>query len=593
MESMTYILIPISIFWVIVVIKNILFWAYFWQLKQYRYDRVKAHFELPSSQNILINKRLSFIFFLFVVGSIGIIIGNEVIILLCILAAFAYYTVFAFHTVRQFRSRILVLPIFTQRIIFIVGVSVAAHLLVMAILFMWLDHYWLLQGKLLLDFFSIFICYIGVFISNFPVEAQEKRMYKKAQDKRMSFEGLLTIGVTGSYGKTSVKEFLATILSEQFSVLRTEANNNSYIGISKAILDDLNETHDIFIAEMGAYTMGDIAKTASIARPSIGVLTGLGPQHLSLFGGMQNTQKAKYELIEALPQKGLAVFNGDNDAVRSLFRKCNKPKRLYTTDRLLDFNGSGIQAESVRYTPEGMEITIHDEDKKTQVITTSLLGKHNATNLLGAITVARALGMSFSAIRKGVKKITPLPHTLQPMRGIKGSVVVDDSYSGNLHGVFAALEVLSRMRGENKILVFQPLIELGEAAKKAHRDIGVKIGEVCDYCIVVSQDYYALMYQEAVRNGMQKDAMMCITDIDEAFEKLDSLIGKKDIVLVENRVSQNLFDKLVFSASTTKPKPKAKPKPKDKDTKQKNSNKTPSPRPAQKAEPKKSKKNKK
>ena len=573
---MVYILIPIFIFWVFTAIKNILFWAYLWQLKEYRYDRMKAHFELPSSHNILINQRLTITFILLVLNSIGVIADIKALQWGFAAITLVYYGFLALHTVRQFRSRQLVLPLFTYRILVIIVISILAHAAVLILIIHIVHDEWVLQGKLALDFFSPFICYIGVFISNPLVNFYKKRVFQKAAAKRSQMESVLAIGITGSYGKTSTKEFLTTILSEKFSVLKTESNNNTEIGVANTILHKLDDSYDIFVAEMGAYKIGEIAKTANIVKPSIGVLTGLGPQHLSLFGGMQNTQKAKYELIESLPDKGLAIFNGDNDAVRNLFRKCEKPKRLYTSDRLLEFsNISGIQAESVRYTNEGMEIKIHDESNNSETISTSLLGKHNATNLLGAITVARSVGMSFDEIRKGVKKLKPLSHTLQPMQGIKQSIVVDDSYSGNMHGVFAALEVLSRMKGNKKILVLQPLIELGEVANKVHRDIGVKIGEICDYCVVVSKDYYSLLYQEATKNGIKKDAMFCIESPKQAFEKIEQIVDKRDIVLIENRISKDLFDMLVMD---TKPGPKLEPrsrqyKNKEKDKKQDEPNK--------------------
>ena len=551
---MLYILIVILIFWVFTAVKNILFWAYLWQIKEYRYDRMKAHFELPSSHNILINQRLTITFILLMLNSVGVIIQSEPAQWAFASLTLVYYAFLALHTVRQFKNRKLVLPLFTYRILVIIAISILAHTAVLVLILHLVHDEWVLQGKLALDFFSPFICYVGVFLSNPLVNFYKKKIFRQAAEKRDKIKSVLVIGITGSYGKTSTKEFLATILSEKFSVLKTESNNNTEIGVANTILHKLDDHYDIFVAEMGAYKMGEIAKIAAIVKPSIGVLTGLGPQHLSLFGGMQNTQKAKYELIESLPDKGLAIFNGDNDAVRNLFRKCEKPKRLYTSDRLLEFsNISGIQAESVRYTNEGMEIKVHDENENSEVITTSLLGKHNATNLLGAITVARSVGMSFDEIRKGVRKLKPLSHTLQPMQGIKGSIVVDDSYSGNMHGVFAALEVLGRMKGNKKILILQPLIELGEVASKVHRDIGVKIGELCDYCFVVSKDYYSLLYQEATKNGMKKDTMFCIEDPRQAFEKIEQITNKRDIILVENRISQELFDMLVMNVESESP----------------------------------------
>ncbi|MEX0916492.1 MAG: UDP-N-acetylmuramoyl-tripeptide--D-alanyl-D-alanine ligase, partial [Candidatus Spechtbacterales bacterium] len=370
----------------------------------------------------------------------------------------------------------------------------------------------------------------------------------EARTKRASLEGVLTIGITGSYGKTSMKEYVATILSQKFKVLKTEANNNTEIGIANTILHRLDENYDVFVAEMGAYRKGEIARSAAMVKPAIAVLTGIGPQHLSLFGSMQNIQEAKYELIESLPEKGLAIFNGDDDHARSLFRQCKNPKRIYTTDPLADPTIAGIRAESIRFIEGGMEIHIKD-GKETEVITTSLLGRHNATNLLGAISVARALGMDYEEIQAGIKTIQPIPHTLQIVRGIKETTVIDDSYSGNVRGVFAALEVLSRMKARRKILVLQPLIELGGAAEKAHKEIGAKIGEICDYCIVVAPDYYTSLSREALSAGMSKTSIMCIPDAHHALRKIQELSDKGDVILLENRVGDEILRGVIAQGS--------------------------------------------
>lgn len=539
-----YIIAPIILFWFFTAFKNILFWAYLWQLKEYRYDKMKAHFELPSSQNILINQRLSITFILLILNSIAVFVGVSFVELLFQLTTLIYYAFLSVRILRQFRSKTLVLPVFTYRAIFVVTSAVVAHIFILILISVYVSN-WMVSGQLALDFFAPFVCYVGILISKPFVVISKKKIFREARQKRESFKDVLVIGITGSYGKTSMKEFLATILSEKFSVLKTDSNQNSDIGISNTILHKLDSSYDIFIAEMGAYKIGEIALAADIAKPSIGILTGLGPQHLSLFGGMQNTQKAKYELIESLPDNGLAVFNGDNDNVRSLFRKCEKPKRLYTSNHLLDSGEQGIKAESVRYTRDGMEIKINDGNNQSEVITTVLLGKHNATNLLGAITVARALDMSYEEIKRGVRNIKPIEHTLQPMRGIRNTIVVDDSYSGNVHGVFAALEVLGRMKGNKKIMILQPLIELGDFAIKVHRDVGAKIGEMCDYCIVVSDDYYPLLYQEAIKNGMKKDSMLCIPNRHEVIKKIEEMANSGDVILIENRINKDLFDMLV------------------------------------------------
>jgi len=260
---------------------------------------------------------------------------------------------------------------------------------------------------------------------------------------------------------------------------------------------------------------------------------------------MQNIQAAKYELIQALGEGGLAIFNGDNTYTKALFRQCKKVKRMYTTDPLAEPTSQGITIESIKYTPEGMDIMVR-EGVKDEKITTVLNGKHNVANLLAAITVARSLGMDYNDIRKAVADIKPPKHTLRMKPGIKESTVIDDTYSGNYDGVVAALEVLRRMKGRQKICVIQPLIELGSAAERIHKDIGTKIAESCDWCIVTSSDYFPQLYREALDAGMSKDSIFCLPKAHEALRKAQEITDKDDIILLENRVPAELLAGLVI-----------------------------------------------
>lgn len=534
--------ILIAIFWALSAAKSALFWMYLWQTKEYRRDRMKSHFDLPSSRVLLVNKRSGIVVALLLLSILSSF-ASEWLQFFMALAALVFYGALCARTIEQFQSRKLKVPSLTSRTI--ASLSVALTLYAIFFAAVWMNaSAWLLQAVFIADL--LIPVAIGVGVAAFTPVAlvMKRRVMEAAKHKRASLEGLLVVGITGSYGKTSMKEYVATLLAEKFKVLKTEANNNTEMGVAQTILNRLDESYDVFVAEMGAYRKGEIAQSASMAQPNIGVLTGIGPQHLSLFGSMQNIQEAKYELIESLPEKGLAIFNGDDDYTRALFRQCKNPKRVYTTDPLFDLTASGIRAESIRFVEQGMEMRIKDGSREV-TITTALLGKHNATNLLGAIAVARALGMDYDEIQAGIKTIQPIPHTMQKLAGIKETTIIDDSYSGNVRGVFAALEVLSRMKARRKIMVLQPLIELGVASEKAHKEIGSRIGEVCDYCIVVSQDFFAPLYREALESGMSKDAMMCIPDPHQALRKIQELSDKGDVILIENRVNEEIIDGLL------------------------------------------------
>ena len=393
---------------------------------------------------------------------------------------------------------------------------------------------------------------MGVAIT-YPIFSWAKNnLIKKASKKRKKLKNLLVIGITGSYGKSSTKEILYSLLKKSFNVIRTPSNINTDIGIARVILHDITEKHDIFIVEMGAYRRGEIKKTAEMVHPQIGILTGINPQHISLFGSLQNIQRAKYELINALPDKGLAVFNGDNENVLSLFRQSKKPKRLYATNPKIESESQKVFVESIKNTPHGLEISVHEDGQGDVILKSSLLGLHNATNIIGAITVARELDVNYSDIKKALLKFNPPPHTLQLKTGIKDSVVIDDAYAANEDGVLAALDVLENMKGGKKICIMQSLIELGDSAERVHKKIAGRIAEVCDYLIMTNRDYFAVIFKEVMDNGMSKDNVFCLPKPQEALRKAQELINKEDVVLVENRVPEVVLNGVILHSNTNK-----------------------------------------
>lgn len=540
-------------FWLFATVKNIIFWTYIWQTKEYRRDRLSAYFELPSSRRLILNLRLLFSVIVLVMGIVMLFVDDFWYIDWGFsIAILSFYVLMFLRLFEQIRRKEVKLPDFTGRAIMVLVVSVFIYLASVLSALQFNKEY-IIVVLVILDILAPIICSVGVVISTPLVKTVKNRILSQARLKIGRMQNLLVIGVTGSYGKTSTKEFIATLLSENFNVLTTEKNNNTEMSVARTILNKLKPSHEVFVVEMGAYRIGEIALTASVAKPKIGVLTGIGPQHLSLFGSLQNTQRAKYELIESLPPKGLAIFNGDNDIVRKLYHQCNRPKRLYASNALVDIDEPGIKADEINYMDRGTSITIK-EGSKNHTIITDLLGNHNVSNLMGAITVAREMGMSFDEIKKGIKKIESVEHTLKPLHGINGTLVVDDSYSGNVHGVFAALDVLDKMQGNKKVMVILPLIELGDMVVRAHREIGAKIGQVCDYCIVVSNDYFPELYEEAVKNGMNKDNMLCITNPKTVIKHISEMTESGDIILLENRINQYILNNILASKNGKRPK---------------------------------------
>jgi UDP-N-acetylmuramoyl-tripeptide--D-alanyl-D-alanine ligase len=539
---MNFFIILTFIFWSIVVFKNIFFWIYFWQTKEYRADRMRAHFQLPTGKNLLFNKRNAWIGVLFLASLIPL----GAVQILTAAAAIFFYLFFTIRAAQQLQAKAIRLPKITLRTLLILSLCILTYIGISAFVFLVLNRLvlsWFLLSDLLVPAFVTLMV-----LTTSPISKYAKYIkIKQAQRKIEKLKDLLVIGITGSYGKSSMKEILSAILAKNFRVLKTPANINTDIGAANLILKKLQPNHEIFIVEMGAYRRDDVKKIAEMTHPQIGILTGINLQHVSLFGSMQNIQEAKYELIEALPDSGLAVFNGDSENAMALFRQCKKVKRLYSLNESKNKEHQKIFVKKIENTKNGLEIIIKENGKKSVVLKTQLRGQHNALNILGAIVVAREIGVKYPKIIKAVEKLKPPAHTLQIKKGIKESTVIDDSYSANEDGVLAALQVIKNLPGAKKICVLQPLIELGDSAERVHKSIATGIADSCDYAVLTGKDYFNIIYKEALDGGMSKDAVFCLPNPVEALRKIQEITGHGDIILLENRVPEIVLKGVILN----------------------------------------------
>ena len=528
---MKIILFIIFILWLVKISRDILFWTYLWQLKEYRLDRMRAHFELPSAKNIFFNK--------FYAGKIFLLLGSGFLFIdvwqffFQVIAGALYVSLGLKSIYKIYRKKIRE-PIFTKKAILTLGIALIPLVFISFFTYYKTSSISFLFSILLLDIAIPLIVAGTIGLIKFPSEFFKNRIVIKAKAKREDMKNILVIGITGSYGKTSMKEFLAHILEGKLKVIKTKENQNTEIGVAKFVLGELTADYDIFIVEMGAYRMGEIKNICDIVKPQIGILTGINEQHISLFGSLENTIKAKYELIESLPQNGLAVFNGENDYTHTLYENTDIPKRRYALRSFSVSASPDISCEKIDFKSDEMKFYVKLQEKK-ELFETKLLGRHNALNILGATLVANDLGMSLGEIKERVKTLKSPPHTLDLKPGINGSSIIDDSYSANPRGVMAALDVLEGLKSNKKILVMHPLIELGPAARNIHRRIAVKINKVCDICILTSSDFS----REIKKNAPNTDVFI-IKDPKIIIEKLKKNIKAGDIVLLENRIPEEI-----------------------------------------------------
>ena len=364
-----------------------------------------------------------------------------------------------------------------------------------------------------------------------PVErAIQRRYFNEARDKLAGFTGLIKIGITGSYGKTSAKMILATILSEKYKTLATPASYNTPMGVTRFVRESLDESYEVFIGEMGARHRGDIAEMCELVRPQYGLITSIGPQHLETMFNIETIAKTKYELVEALPADGMAFLPGDNDICFDLYKQTSKPKALFGMQQ----RGEALYmtARDIAHGPQGSTFRLVGPEVEEVQCTTKLLGEHNVQNILGCAAVARALGLTMEQIAAGIGKVQPVEHRLQLVPTNNGVTVIDDAFNSNPAGARAALAVLKSFPGR-KIIVTPGLVELGDAEARENRAFGQAMAAAVDVAILVARNAGDIK-AGLLEAGFPEGSVHAVGRLAEATVVLGRIGRPGDVVLFEN-----------------------------------------------------------
>ncbi len=536
---MIYLLIILSILWFIRTTKIALFYIYFWQLKEYQIKRFLDHFATAKGKQLIFNwlnlvKIVLAVVFFF----------QPAVFFYFLLALYLIETLKVFLDVLQKRLK---KPILTKKTAVLIPTAIFLEILFLWTLFLNLESiYWLTFGLLIFDILSPIIFSLAVLAFQPLTVLLRNKIIKKAKKKREQYKNLLVIGITGSYGKTSTKELLAAILSEKFSILKTKAHQNSEMGISQCILNDLKKEHKIFIVEMGAYGKGGINLLCDIVKPKIGILIGINEQHLALYGSQENIIKTKYELIKSLPTDGTAIFNGTNKYCSKLYEKTEIRKKLCNGNLertiISAILNPDIWAEDIKMEKEWISFKVCLKKGEAANFRVNLIGRQHIENILLAVCCAKELGMNLEEISKACLKIKPERGGTRFLK--KDNLnIIDASYSANPNGVIADLDYLKIYSGK-KIIVMPCLIELGKVSEKIHRKIGRKIGEVCDLAIITTKEKFEEIKKGAVEKGMKEESVLFLENPQKITDKIKEFCGHDDVILLGGRVPAGVVDLL-------------------------------------------------
>lgn len=369
-------------------------------------------------------------------------------------------------------------------------------------------------------------------LCNVPIENAVKQYYiKDAKRLLKACPDLKIIGITGSYGKTSVKYYLHTLLSAGFDVLMTPESYNTPMGVVKTIREGLRATHEIFLCEMGARHVGDIKEICDIVHPQIGIITSLGYQHLETFKSLDNVVSTKKELFDALPIQGPRYVNGDNSYV--LQYGVNKGAISYGLEEDNEYRAVDLQ-----YSEKGTSFRVIAPDGAEEVFTTELLGEHNVVNITGAIAIAHDLGIPLDKLKLPVRRLKGAPHRLQPIA--KGNItIIDDAYNSNPNGAKMALKTLGRFEGV-KVLVTPGMVELGAEEDRYNHEFGEDASKVCDYIVLVGKKQTQSIQKGVEESGFSKEHYYVAEHLQDALAYVYAIkTEQKLIVLLENDLPDN------------------------------------------------------
>ncbi|MDO5754780.1 MAG: UDP-N-acetylmuramoyl-tripeptide--D-alanyl-D-alanine ligase [Tissierellia bacterium] len=354
------------------------------------------------------------------------------------------------------------------------------------------------------------------------VENSKEALFQIAAYHRNQSDATV-IAITGSNGKTTTKDLIASILSPSFTVQKTPENLNNEIGLSKTILD-LERDTEYLVLEMGMEDFGEISLLTHIAKPDIAIITNIGDCHLKKLKTKENIAKAKLEILEGLQDDGVFIYNHDDEVLRTAVqnRKIEKNTISFGTDE-----NSTFQIEPVKYDETGSTFNFAGH-----LFTIPLLGAHQMYNGAVAILIAQMQGMEYSDIAKGLTniQITGMRHQLFHKKNL---YILDDSYKSNPQSLISCLNTVNALKGfDRKIAVIGDMLDLGDQEVSIHESMGRRLDpEQLDDIVTIGQLSFHI--HEQLKANFPDERLYHFETKEQALATIEGLIQGKTLVMVK------------------------------------------------------------
>lgn len=355
---------------------------------------------------------------------------------------------------------------------------------------------------------------------------REKAIIQHAKQLLQQHTAKYRIAVVGSYGKTTTKEIVKTVLGQSFNVAATPGNMNTDIGISRFVTT-LDGSEDVLVFEYGEEQLGDVARLAELTSPNMAILTGASSAHMDTFGSIDNVVATLREIETVVAPSDLYV-NGDSSLLANIGLKTHQ----YSHKGI-----DGWHIENIKADISGTSFKIKKQ-KQTVSIHTQLIGEHLVPVCAAVAVLALRLGMKTDAIEAGFKKVQPFEHRMQPY-SLLGAKIIDDTYNGNSEGMKAGLELLKGVKTKGRRIYITPgLVEQGDMNRTVHETVGEQIAKSADVVVLMKNSVTNHILRGIERGGYTGE-LLVIDDPLGFYQNLDQFVLEDDVVLMQNDWTDN------------------------------------------------------
>ena len=389
---------------------------------------------------------------------------------------------------------------------------------------------------------------VGVIIQDVEVSTEELEAYKdktviKVEDTlnalyeiakyKRSLYDIPVVAITGSVGKTSTKDIIASVVSTKYKTLKTEGNNNNNIGLPLTILK--LKGHEALVVEMGMNHFGEISLLTDIAKPTLAVITNIGTSHIGNLGSRENILKAKLEILEGMKIPKI-IINNDNDLLHNWYNENSEKLEIHTFGIE---NNSEVMGQNIKMKEESSEFSAVTDSKETN-IKVPVGGEHFVYNALCAMTVGKVLNISVDKIKYGIESFELTKKRMDIKKLENGAIIINDAYNASFESMKVSLEFLANHTGERKIAVLGDMFELGEYSEELHRKVGKEVVKNNIDMLICAGENAKYIIEEAKKSGKIETYFM--HNNEEIVEKLSQELRNGDVVLVKASIGMKFFE---------------------------------------------------